>query len=188
MRVVGETDIPLAVDVETFKRSVHLGPNDTEDDLLLTTYLGAAQAVVETAIRRPLSRRQVMFSVPLSASRCWWFPVAPVSGIDAVQIRQSGGDWQAVDIAQAELWCALDEPRLGFRSGALAGASEIRVTATVGHDGDAPKQAVQAIILMVQEWWRAGISVEGDLLEAKMSFGAAQLIRQVRYLRPLEGF
>lgn len=173
----------LVVSVVAFKRAIGIFDEDTDQDAAFEAYLGAAQAFVETAARRPLSLREVAFSVDGCHWLKWWFPVAPVAQI--LQLADvSNGSEVVIDPQVYYLESAFDEPRLCLRS-AIDGTS-FRVTAQVGYEvGQCPKPLMQAIILIAKEWFDAGQAIEG-FDPPVLNFGAKTLIRQKRYARPWE--
>jgi uncharacterized phiE125 gp8 family phage protein len=186
MKHIG-SDIPAAVTAEEFKRATHFS-GDTDEDLMLTAYLGAAQQVIETAARRPIGARLVQFEIDLGpdeASRTrWWFPVAPVLSLESVDLVRDGIS-EAIDLNVLVLEMPDTEPRLWFRSGLDfgGGSNVLRVEAYVGADAAECKSLRQAIILIAKSWFEAGIAVE-EVSEPRLSFGARALIRQMKYERP----
>ncbi|EBA11789.1 hypothetical protein [Roseobacter sp. CCS2] len=187
MRYIGAAVIASVVTVLDFKRAIHLTPDDADDDVLIAAYLLAAQELVETAIACPLAPRPYEFTAPACAWSAWWFPVRPVVSLDEMAVRDEAGIWAELDTAEAFVVQMYDEPRLVVPDAIIAElrcATEVRVRATAGIDARV-QRAEQAIILTVKEWLDAGISIDGAE-PPKMTFGAHNLIRQVRYRRPYE--
>jgi len=115
-------------------------------------------------------------------------PVAPVETIDLLSYLDENGDWIDLLAGDFTLSGHFDEPVLkladGLRSTTL-GSEQLRVQATVGYTGDTyPRAMKQAVILMVKEWFEAGIAVDEAVI-SKLSFGISTLIKQHRYARPL---
>ncbi|MEP3297579.1 MAG: hypothetical protein ABJO27_14100 [Pseudoruegeria sp.] len=187
MKRVDLNQVAAVVTAADYKRAVHIMQSDTDDDVLIQMYIDVATDVVETAIARFLTPRQMEFEAPEGDWGCWWFPVAPVQSLISVD-SWDGADWVAEDLGDFTLRSGNDEPRLilqdSYRWQGPVGP--LRVRAICGYeDGYAPKQPHQSIILMVKEWFEAGIAVE-DLAEVKMNWGVSALIQQVRYRRPCE--
>ncbi len=63
---------------------------------MLDACLQTAQAVVETACARPMGKREVVFSIAAGDWQRWWFPVAPVVSIDALEVADGAGGWDPV--------------------------------------------------------------------------------------------
>ena len=187
MKFIGADPLELAVSDIEFKRAVHILETETDDDLLIKAYLGAAIEVVETACRRPMLPRSVEFMAPAGFWTCWWVPVAPVETIDLLSYLDENGAWIDLLASDFSLSGNFDEPVLklagGLRSTAL-GSLQLRVQATVGYSGDTyPLAMKQAIILLVKEWFEAGLAVD-EAVTSKLSFGIHALIKQQRYARP----
>lgn len=191
MRLLGDTPASLAVTVEEFERAMPWIESD-DFELTIEAFLQAAQEVVEVASNRPLTTRDVELEFPIVDGFCrWWLPVAPVSAVTSVIAIEPLGDDATIDNAEVSLQRGHDEPCLWFSDAALeianvCAAKSVRVQATVGYDdGMAPTALKRAIILLVREWYDAGVSM-GDLNETKVSFGVKALIKQQRYVRPGE--
>jgi uncharacterized phiE125 gp8 family phage protein len=184
VRVLGAT--PQAVSAAELKRARHL-PDAGDDDDTINAYLMAAQAVVETACACPMGQRTAVFTVVAQGWARWWFPVRPVVSIDKIEVSDGRGTLTDLAIDRLQLWSAWHDPQLLLSGvpGIVSGA-ELQITAVVGHDvGDWPLQMTQAVKLIAGEWYEAGIAPEGAAL-SELSFAAKNLIRQVRYLRPVE--
>lgn len=181
------SEIGLAVTAAEVRRARHFG--DAADDPLLEAYSVAAQEVVETACRRPLLPRDVIIETRKAGGQCWWFPVAPVQSLASIEMQGPDGAWSDLGLDGVVLSSAFDEPKIKFPNGYLDGVTDggaIRVTASVGYQlGELRKGMCQAIIMMVKEWYDAGIAVE-HMTEIRVSFGVERLIKQNRYNRPNE--
>lgn len=192
MRLLGNDPLPLAVSVEDFGKAMPW--IEVDDPLTIEGYLRAAQEVVEVASRRPLTERAVEIEFDLAKAhgfRRWWFPIAPVSAITSVKAVQPLVAETAIALDQVSVQRGHDEPQLWLTDAALAiaypsRAQSVRVEAAVGYaEGKLPKGLAHAIILIVKEWYDAGVSI-GDLTEASVSFNIKALINQQRYYRPRE--
>ncbi|PCJ75529.1 MAG: hypothetical protein COA53_06440 [Rhodobacteraceae bacterium] len=189
MKYIGADPLTLAVTEAEFKRAVHIIDTETDDDVLIKAYLGAAIEVIETACRRLMLSRPVEFMAPAGYWTNWWFPVAPVIALDKVSYIDAAGAWADLTTADFKVITEFDEPILvvpeGFRS-SVVGNKALRIQATVGYvDATYPLAMKQAVILLVKEWFEAGIAVD-DAVVAKLSFGIHTLIKQRRYARPCE--
>lgn len=185
MQDLGE--VAQAVSRVDYKRAVHILDDDSDDDLLFDGLLQAAQAVVETAARRLMVPRSVAFDARAVGAGRWWFPVAPVSEVTAIEWR-AGDGWAALDLAGVRLEQGHGEPQLVFADGFFAGVddgAELRIVATAGHGVmDRPKTLAQAVIMLTKDWFEAGIALDQPDYQ-KVSFGALALIKQARYKRPM---
>ncbi|MGB0661322.1 MAG: head-tail connector protein [Mangrovicoccus sp.] len=192
MRRLGSATLVLAVSVENFGQAMPW--IEVDDPLTVESYLYAAQEVVEVASRRPLTERAVEIEFDLAEAhgfRRWWFPIAPVTEVTSVTAVQPLVAETVIDLDQVSLQRCHDEPQLWLTDAALAiadpsKAQSVRVEATVGYaQGELPRGLAHAIILIVKEWYDAGVSI-GDLTEASLSFSTKALIKQQRYYRPRE--
>lgn len=192
MRLLGNDPLPLAVSVEDFGKAMPW--IEVDDPLTIESYLRAAQEVVEVASRHPLTERAVEIEFDLAEAhgfRRWWFPIAPVSAVTSVMAIQPLVAETAIALDQVSVQRGHDEPQLWLTDAALAIADpsktqSVRVEATVGYaEEKLPKGLARAIILIVKEWYDAGVSI-GDLTEASVSFNVKALIKQQRYCRPRE--
>lgn len=192
MRLLGNDPLPLSVSVEDFGKAMPW--IEVDDPLTIESYLRAAQEVVEVASRRPLTERAVEIEFDLTQAhgfRRWWFPIAPVSAVTSVTAVQPLVAETAIALDQVSVERGYDEPQLWLTDAALAIADPcsvqtVRLEATVGYAaGKLPSALGQAIILIVKEWYDAGVAI-GDLTEASVSFNVKALIKQQRYYRPRE--
>jgi uncharacterized phiE125 gp8 family phage protein len=178
-----------AVSAAAYKRAVHILPDDADDDALFEGYLMAAQMVVEDATRRPLTPRSLRITTRATGWRRWWLPVCPVSAVSAIRWQRTDGTWADLDASALRLEMPADEPQLvvpdGFWAGVQDGAP-VAVDATVGlSDCDHRHPLGQAVILLVKDWYEAGIAVEKkEFLD--VSFGCRAIMKQRRYARPRE--
>lgn len=181
--------LPQAVSAEAYKRAVHILPEDTDDDMLLNGYLRAAQMTVEKATRRPLLSREITLTARAAGWLRWWMPVCPVTALQEMRWQAADGTWRILDIAAARIEMAHDEPQLVLPDGFFAGVTDgaaIELDAVAGVAGvDHSHPLGQAVILLVKDWYEAGIAVEKkEFLD--VSFGCRALMKQWRYNRPSE--
>lgn len=186
MQYVGEGELPLAVSIEEFKRSVHLYEGDAEDDGALAALIGAAQQLVFTATGRAFSPVLYEFTVAAGAWRRWWLPCAPVSSIQTVEVILTDGSTSLLTASDYRLVDGQNEPQLILTSDLDLAAETVRVVATIGHAVNAPETRTlrRAIILIAKEWMDAETAIEDQPEAARVSFQARHLIGQVRYRRP----
>lgn len=189
MHYVGTEPRALAVTAEQFRRATPMILGGAEDDLMLEGFLEAAQDVVEGATGRRIGPGLWRFELQSVAGwRRWFFPCAPVISIEAA--RAIGPDGEATELALEDLVLrggrsapVLEVPR-GW-SVIETGEVELELDAMVGlEEGDRMASRLrQAIILIAQDWLRAGFMPE-ELDVYRMNFGALRLIKSARYSRP----
>lgn len=184
MQGIGEAPA-LAVSVAEYRRATGFIEPDAEADLLIESYLRAAQNVVEAGTNRPLGLRDVRFSAEVGPRlRRWWFPCAPVAEITALLFLRGV---TITEIAPADVAPRMlhDEPQLLFPAGVIpaGGSGVLEVEARVGSAVPDPRLA-QAIILIVKDWREANIAID-QTEYTRASFGCRALMKQARYTRPL---
>ncbi|MBL4761712.1 MAG: hypothetical protein JKY93_03320 [Gammaproteobacteria bacterium] len=182
--------ITPSVTFEEFTRATHVDGDD--DRLSIEAYLLAAQGIVETGTRRPLTRRTMRFEFEIHRAgefQAWFFPIAPVS--EVLKVSAWSMDDGDVEIAPGEyaLVRGFDEPKLCFSWSAmsdLSGAGLGKVEAEIGYDDSYNSgELKQAIILIAKEWYDQDVSI-GEAEEFRLSFGSKSIIKQKRYYRPCE--
>ncbi|WP_407496840.1 hypothetical protein [Pseudooceanicola sp. MF1-13] len=187
MRYVDDAEKPLLVSVEAFKSAVHIMADDLVDDTHLTLFLKAAQEAVETAVHIPAAPGLYEFDIGFSGGswRRYWFPCRPVTELAKIEVNDAAGAWVEQDMTDVRLIAPHNEPQLLLPDG-WSGWSEdvdrMRITATCG--GACPAQMGQAMILMVNDWLKAGIEAEERYETPIVAMGVHRLMRQVRYNRP----
>lgn len=172
------------VTVQDFLDSRHI--DEAEGMIALRGLIAAAVEATERGARRCIGVRRVEFLPPCGCWGSWYFPVAPVQGIEALAVlEEETGVWQDVPLSAVRLWRGHEEPVLQLRDEALRGR-HLRVRAQVGHARRTEAMTLrQAVLLLAGEWYDAGITVS-DLSTSRLSLGWDRLIRQARYLRPAE--
>lgn len=187
MELIGT--MPPAVTATAYKRAVHIMPEEADDDALVEGYLLAAQMTVEEATRRPLTQRVLRISTRATGWRRWWLPICPVHSVSAIKWQGENGQWVALDHAAARLEMGQDEPQLVvpelFWAGVADGAP-VAVDVMAGMTAcDHRHPLGQAVILLVKDWYEAGLSVETKEF-LNVSFGCRAIMKQRRYTRPRE--
>lgn len=187
MEILGT--MPQAVTAAAYKRAVHILPDDAADDALFEGYLLAAQMTVEDATRRPMTPRNVTITTRATGWRRWWLPICPVTSITAIRWQDESGAWVDMDAGAVRLEMPQDEPQLvvpaGFWDGVSDGAAVAVDVAAGLTDCDHKHPLGQAVILLVKDWYEAGIAVEKkEFLD--VSFGCRAIMKQRRYYRPRE--
>lgn len=189
MRVIEQAEIVAGVDLEDFKKSVHMVAGDLDDDSALRLALESAEAAISTATGYPLTPREVEFVVTRGSWCRWWFPVLPVVELTGLALDDGAGGWTDQPLEGAWVQQAYDEPQLilgASWAGHAAAGDVLRVQARVGGpDKSTMNRLRQAIFLLAKEWFEAGIAIEAEDAP-RMSFGVHRLIRQARYRRPCE--
>jgi uncharacterized phiE125 gp8 family phage protein len=167
-----------------FKRSVHILETETDDDPLIAELISSAVAVVDTGTAHPMAAADFEFDLPGGRWCQWWFPVRPVNSLTSVEVQDADGQWSELDLAGAYLLADHTEPRLVLAdalASEVCAARAARVTANIG--GSPTPQHRQAVLMMVREWFNAGISVDTEN-PPELAFAIRNLMLQVRYKRP----
>ncbi len=167
-------------------------PDDGSEDAALERYLRAAIAAVEARSGKALIRRG--FSLTLSGWRepdGQALPVAPVTEVTAVTIRDHAGAETVVDPARYALVKDSFRPRLAAIGPALplvpeAGVVELRFSA--GYDASwagVPPELCQAVMLLAAHYYEQRADAAG--VEGAMPFGVMALIEHFRTVRTIGG-
>lgn len=188
--------VAQAVSRDDYKKSVHILPDDIDDNDLFDSYLLTAQEVIETATRRPMLERSVEFQCRATGWRRWWFPVAPAATLTSIAWQNDAGTWVDLGTSGTRIEQAFDEPQLIVPATYFATVTDgaaLRITATVGHTvADRPRQLAQAVIMLVKDWYDTGIMGMdetyrvGGAAPPQIPFGVHRLIAQCKYARPSE--
>lgn len=196
MMLTEETGIAeAALPVAQLKDHLRLGGGFADDGLqdgLLAGYLRAAIGAIEGRTGKALIARR--FRLELAAWRgtqAQALPMAPVSAVVSVTLRDADGQGTAVDAAAWRLVPDLHRPRLAGRGGCLPaipeeGSVEIVFDAGFGAAwADLPADLAQAVILLAAEFHER--RHEMGLREAALPFGVMSLIERWRNVRLLAG-
>lgn len=185
MEYVGEGEIPLAISAEHFAEAVGLPKQNRPSNVVLEELLRASLEVVTRATGEP-EFGEYQFFVPLSDWRRWYFPCRPVGVLSGLAVETADG-WQNIEHAGWRISRGADEPALakpiGWRC-PVASAEVLRVEVQAGRALRAA--ARRAAIRVAKEWLDADVSIQGDQIAPKMSFGAIRLIKSIRYIREKE--
>jgi len=183
-----------ALPVQAFKDHLRLGTGFADDgfeDALAEGYLRAALAAIEARTGKAILARD--FRLELDEWRDDWaqpLPVAPVSTVASVTLRDGAGGTETVDPARYALERDAHRPRLKGAGGYLPGVptgGTVEVVFTAGFGpawADVPPDLAQAAFLLAAEFHEH--RHEGGGARA-MPFGIAALIERWRSVRVLGG-
>lgn len=196
MMLSEETVVPMAaLPLQAMKDHLRLGSGFSDDglqDALIQGYLRAAMAAIEGRIGKVLLSRRFRWVV-----ETWrWsdrqtLPVAPVSMIVSVSMRDAEGLATPVDPDRYRLVKDVHRPSLWARGTALpsiptGGGAEIVFEAGFGADwADLPADLQQAVLLLAAEYHER--RHEFGMREAALPFGILSLIERWRTVRILGG-
>jgi uncharacterized phiE125 gp8 family phage protein len=178
--------VPQAVSAIEFLSARGIYEPDVAQIAAANAVLTAAQAVVETASRRMLGVRAVQWHERAWHGQRLWLPVAPVTSVSVVEWSYQGGDFAALPTSEYWLENGFDAPQVVFAAAAvdqIPANAELRISGQAGYADHAPAQLVQAVHLIAGEYFDAGVTDE-QYSAPNLSFGAAALVRQVRFVRP----
>ncbi|KMK67711.1 gene transfer agent protein [Puniceibacterium sp. IMCC21224] len=207
MMLVEETFVPdAALPVEALKRHLRLGSGfaeDTEQDLLLTSFLRAALAAIESRTGKALLRRSFVLTVNAwEKPDCQTLPVAPVMSVTEVSLCRpllpdvdlseatvvnEYGLADVLDPMRYRLEVDTHVPRLRPRTAAFPaiptdGLAAIRFTSGVADTFDElPGDLTQAVLMLAAHYdeYRNDVA----LGQGCMPFGVTSLIARYRPLR-----
>ncbi|MCT8329228.1 head-tail connector protein [Albidovulum sediminis] len=183
-----------ALPVAAFKDHLRLGTgfaDDGTEDALAEAYLRAALAAIEARTGKAILARD--FRLELTDWRDDWaqaLPVAPVSAVASVTLRDAAGGTETVAPARYALERDLHRPRLkgagGYLPGVPAGGTvEVVFTAGFGPAwADVPPDLAQAVFLLAAEYHEHRHEAGGG---RAMPYGIAALIERWRNVRVLGG-
>lgn len=183
-----------ALPVQAFKDHLRLGTgfaDDGAEDALAEAYLRAALAAIEGRIGKAILTRD--FRLELSDWRDDWaqaLPVAPVSAIISVALRDEAGAVETVDAGRYALERDAHRPRLkavgSYLPGVPAGGTvEVVLTAGFGPAwADVPPDLAQAVFLLAAEYHEHRHDTER---RQAFPLGIAALIERWRNVRVLGG-
>lgn len=189
------TPVPLAaLPVAEFKDHLRLGTGFADDgaqDALAESYLRAALAAIEGRIGKALIARD--FLLELAGWR--WpdaqaLPMAPVSALASVTVRDRGGVAELIDPARYRLVRDAQRPRIAAAGALLPGVpvgGTVEVVFTAGFGpawADVPADLAQSVFLLAAHYHE--FRHENGASQA-MPFGVMALIERWRTVRVLGG-
>lgn len=189
------TPVPqAALPVAEFKDHLRLGTGFADDgaqDALAESYLRSALAAIEGRIGKALIARDHLLE--LGAWRwpdCQAFPLAPVSAVVSVTVKDRDGVADLIDPARYRLEKDAHRPKL-VAAGTLmpgipvGGVAEVVFTAGFGPGwADVPVDLAQAVFLLAAQYHEYRHEVGG---RQAMPFGIMALIERWRTVRVLGG-
>ncbi|MDN5786234.1 head-tail connector protein [Pseudorhodobacter sp.] len=197
MRLIEQTTVPaLALPVQALKNHLRLGTGFADDgmqDGLIESYLRAAMVAIEGRIGKVLIARDYLWVLEdWRGADAQALPVAPVTAIASVTLRDAAGGGQAVPNVAYRLVKDTHRPRVQAVGSALpqvpqGGCVEIAFTAGFGAAwADIAADLAQAVLMLAAEYYEH--RHEGGAREAGgLPFGVVTLIERWRNVRVLGG-
>jgi uncharacterized phiE125 gp8 family phage protein len=196
MMLVEETAVPSsALPVAEFRDHLRLGTGFSDvgaGDTALEAYLRAALAAIEGRTAKVMLARD--FLLTLEAWRGYEaqpLPVAPVTAVSVVRLRDAAGGVVTVDPARYRLVRDMSRPRLEGSGGALPAVpvgGEVEIGFTAGFGAlwsDLPVDLAQAVFLLAAQYYE--LRHEGMGEAQAIPFGVMALIERWRTVRVLGG-
>jgi uncharacterized phiE125 gp8 family phage protein len=196
MMLTEQTSVPLgALPVAEMKSHLRLGTGFSDDgaqDALVESYLRASLAVIEGRIGKALIARRFLWTL-----EDWrWageqaLPVAPVTGVISVTLRDAAGVGTVVSATRYRLVEDTHRPKLVAREAVLPavpddGQIEVVFDAGFGATWAAvPKDLLQAWLLLTAEYYERRHDVDGHT--GGLPFAVQALIERWRTVRVLGG-
>ncbi|MBW6505577.1 MAG: hypothetical protein K0B00_02370 [Rhodobacteraceae bacterium] len=196
MMLIEETAVPAgALPMAEFRDHLRLGTGFADvsaADAALEAYLRAALAAIEARTAKVLLERDFLLTLEdWRGPEAQPLPVAPVSVIGAVRLRDAAGVVQLVAPERYRLVRDMSRPRVQGVGGSLPGvpregAVEIAFTAGFGPDwGSLPVDLAQAVFLLAAQYYEQRHEGFGEA--QAMPFGVMALIAPWRTVRVLGG-
>ncbi|WP_101068940.1 head-tail connector protein [Roseovarius salinarum] len=196
MMLIEETAVPeAALPLPEFKAHLRLGTGFSDDgiqDAVLDGFLRAAIAAIEARTGKILIARDFSWSLSSWRDRGGQpLPVAPVTAVTALALRDRADQTEAIDPALYRLEVDAQRPVLrptGTMLPAIppGGGAEIAFRAGMGSTwGDLPADLAQAVLLLAAHYYeyRNDTGLDGGC----MPFGVTSLIDRYRTVRILAG-
>lgn len=173
------------VGLELAKKQCRIEADVTDDDELIAGYIIAAREFVEWATGHVLvPRAQQAWFASFEKAEIYRTPVTSIDNVtyfDADEVEQ----------AYEEPIVRLGNPpaRIYPRAGegqwpAISPHGGVKVTWTGGYgDGEAPQQAIQAMLMLIAHWYRNREAVITGGIAANIPQGAHDLCRQIKLMR-----
>ncbi len=189
------TSVPQAVlPVAEFKDHLRLGTGFADDgaqDALVESYLRAALAAIEGRIGKALIARDFL----LELAEWRWpdaqaLPMAPVSAVGSVTVRERGGVAELIDAARYRLVRDAHRPKIAATGSFLPGipvGGTVEVVFTAGFGpawADVPADLAQSVFLLAAHYHEFRHENAGA---QAMPFGVMALIERWRAVRVLGG-
>lgn len=192
MMLVEETNVPAAaLPVEEFKAHLRLGSGfsgATVQDAVLESFLRAAMVAIEARTGKILIARGFVYTIEgWHRDAAQRLPVAPVSAVGPVEIRDAGGAASVVDPGDYRLVQDMQDPELRATGSRLpvvpsGGAAVIGLTAGYAADwAGVPADLAQAVMLLAAHYYE--YRDETSLGQGCMPFGVTSLIERYRRVR-----
>lgn len=196
MMLSEQTAVPAAVlPIQEFKDHLRLGTGFADDgvqDALAEGYLRAAMAAVEGRIGKALLSRDFLWVVDgWRDGVAQALPVAPVTAIASVTVRDAVGAATAIGAAAWRLAKDMHRPKIAGAGGSLppiptGGTVEILFTAGFGPAwANVPVDLTQAVFLLAAQFHENRHEAGGRAVG--LPFGVMALIERWRTVRVLGG-
>jgi uncharacterized phiE125 gp8 family phage protein len=196
MMLIEQTSIPVgALPIAEMKAHLRLGTGFADDgaqDALVESYLRAALAVIEGRIGKALIARRFLWTIEQwRAGTEQALPVAPVSAVVSVTLRDAEGVATAVGAARYGLVQDTHRPKIIAREAMLPavpddGVIEVVFDAGFGASWTAmPKDLLQAWMLLCAEYYERRHDVDGHV--GGLPYAVQALIERWRTVRVLGG-
>ncbi|WP_415184436.1 head-tail connector protein [Phaeovulum sp.] len=194
MMLIEETVVPAAaLPVAEFRDHMRLGTGFADlgaEDAALEAYLRAAMAAIEGRTAKVLLARDYLLTLEAWRGEAQPLPVAPVSAVSLIRVRDQAGVAAVVSPARYRLVRDLGRPRItavGMLPGIpTGGVVEIAFTAGFGPAwSDLPADLAQAVFLLAAQYYE--LRHEGARGGDAMPFGVMALIERWRTVRVLGG-
>lgn len=196
MMLIEETAVPAeALPVAAFRDHLRLGTGFADDgagDAALEAYLRAAMAAIEVRTAKVLLARDFLLTIEdWRGVQAQPLPVAPVSAVSAVTLRDATGAATLLEPSRYRLVRDMSRPRLQAVGGSLPGVpmdgtAEIAFTAGFGHLwASLPVDLAQAVFLLAAQYYE--LRHEGIAEVQAIPFGVMALIEPWRTVRVLGG-
>ena len=167
----------------------HLRVTVTDEDTLLTRLIAAARRQVEQVTQRALITQTWRLYLDVwPPGRIVRLPIAPVQQVDAVTVYNVDGIPVSIDPSGFALDSIGSPPRLKVALGATPPGrtlNGIEIDFTAGYGslaGDVPRPLVQAILMLVAQWFEYRV-MDGDTTAAPTPSGFQALVAPYRSLR-----
>ena len=192
MMLTEETTLPSAgLPLAAFKAHLHLGTGFAEDNLqdaLLEGFLRASMAAIEARIGKVLLERGFVLELTRWADPAGQpLPLAPVTEVTSVMLRDAQGGETPVPVARWRLERDMQRPCLRAAGGVLpaipqGGTALLRFRAGLSDDWlGLPADLAQAVLLLAAHFYE--YRQDTGLGSGCMPFGVTSLIERYRSLR-----